>query len=166
MAFRLAPWRKSNQLAKQNDGDPFMALQREMNRLFQEFNTGFDSAPWSASGGEGELGNWIPRVNVSDNEKEVTVTAELPGMAEKDIDVSLTKNTLTIKGEKKSESEEKDKNLFRRERVYGSFLREIELPSEVETDKVEAQFKNGVLSVKLPKSKAAQTDVKKIQLKS
>jgi HSP20 family protein len=141
-----------------------MALQREMNRLFQEFNSGFDMAPWG--GGEGAMGTWMPRVNVSENEKEVVVSAELPGMEQKDIDVSLTRNTLTIKGEKKSETEEKDKNVFRRERVYGTFLRELELPTDVEPDKVDAEFKNGVLTVKLPKSKAAQQEVKKIAVKS
>jgi HSP20 family protein len=165
MAFRLAPWRKRDQLERKHDGDPFMELQREMNRLFQEFNSGFDMAPL-AGGGEAEIGTWMPRVNVSENEKEVVVSAELPGMEQKDIDVSLTRNTLTIKGEKKSETEEKDKNVFRRERVYGTFLRELELPIDVEPDKVDAEFKNGVLTVKLPKSKATQQEVKKIAVKS
>ncbi|HYF48185.1 MAG TPA: Hsp20/alpha crystallin family protein [Planctomycetota bacterium] len=160
----MVPWRKKNHLpAKQDDRpmDPFTSLQREMNRLFEEFHRGFDLAPF----GEDLASGWMPRVNVSESDKEICVTAELPGMDEKDIDVQLSGDTLTIKGEKKEEKEEKDRNWHRVERSYGSFHREIVLPAEVEAEKTEAKFSKGVLTVTIPKSKQAQKEQKKIEIK-
>lgn len=112
-----------------------------------------------------ERGEWVPCVDVSESEKEFVVTAELPGMAEKDVDVSIQNGILTIKGEKKEEKEEKSKNLYRMERPYGAFQRSIELPSEIDKDKAEASYKSGVLTIKLPKTKAAQQEAKKVPVK-
>jgi HSP20 family protein len=104
-------------------------------------------------------------VDITENEKEIKLSAELPGMDEKDIDVSLQNNTLTIKGEKKEEKEDKGKDCYKMERSYGSFSRSIPVPVEVETDKVEAKFNKGVLSITLPKTAKAVAETKKIAVK-
>jgi len=110
----------------------------------------------------GELS--YPQVNVSETENDVTVNAELPGMNSKDIDVSLRQNNLIIQGEKQFEDEEKNKNYHRIECSYGSFYRAVPLPIEVESDKVKAKFKDGVLTIHMPKSASAQK--KKIEIES
>jgi HSP20 family protein len=97
-----------------------------------------------------------PSVDVSETEKNVIVKAELPGMDPKDVDLSIEKGTLVIRGEKKQESEEKNENYHRVERSYGSFHRSIPLPCKCDADKVKAKYKNGVLTVTLPKDKDAQ----------
>jgi HSP20 family protein len=94
---------------------------------------------------------WMPAVDVSETADKVTVKAEIPGMEAKDIEISMVGDTLTIKGEKKVEREEKDENYHMVERSYGSFSRAMKLPAVVEADKVEATYKNGVLTVVLPK---------------
>jgi HSP20 family protein len=108
-------------------------------------------------------GDLVPRLDVSETEREIKVTAELPGMDEKDVNVTLEGDVLTLKGEKKAEAEEKGKNFHRVERTYGSFQRVITLPAEVDATKVTAGFKKGVLTVTLAKSPAAQT--RKIEVK-
>src|SRR5207249_3623540 len=107
-----------------------------------------------------------PRVDITDGPKELRVTAELPGMDEKDVEVSITPETLLIKGHKNQESEDKNKNYYRMERSYGGFQRVVSLPLHVDTTKAEATFKKGVLTVALPKTGEAQRDVKKIAVKS
>jgi len=161
MALNLTPWKKrSAPLAPRENNEPFTSLQQEMNRLFDEFSRSFGLATT-----EEGFGVFAPMVNVSEDEASVVVSAELPGLEEKDIEVSVADDVLTIRGEKKEEKEDKGKNYFRMERHYGEFRREIPLPSEVEVDKVEASFKNGVLKVTLPKSKKARTEVRKIEVK-
>ena len=131
-----------------------------MDSLFDNFYRGFDIGPF-----ESRLGAFSPKVDVTENDKEIKISAELPGMDEKDIEVSLHNDMLTIKGEKKEEKEDKGKDYYRMERSYGSFLRTIPLPAEVETDKVEAKFKKGVLSITLPKTAKAVAETKKIAVK-
>jgi len=144
---------------------PFASLQREMNRLFDNFFGGLSPFP-RASLERGSAESFIPRIDVSETDKEIKVSAELPGMDENDIDVSLTKDTLTIRGEKKEEKEDKGKNYYRMECSYGSFSRNIPLPAEVSTDKVEATFKKGILYVTLPKTVSAIEKTKKVPIKS
>ena len=108
-------------------------------------------------------GDLVPRLDVSETEREVKVTAELPGMDEKDVTVTLEGDVLTLRGEKKADAEEKGKNFHRVERTYGSFQRVVTLPVEVDATKVAAGFKKGVLTVTLAKSPAAQT--RKIEIK-
>jgi HSP20 family protein len=144
---------------------PFGSFQREMNRLFGNFFSGFSLSPWAPME-KGAARTFSPRVDVSETDKEIKVSAELPGMEEKDIDVSLTRDTLTIKGEKKEEKEESGKDYYRMERSYGSFTRSIPLPVEVDTDKVEATFKKGILDITLPKTAKAIEETKKIAVKS
>ncbi len=134
--------------------NPFMDLMgigEEMSRLFDiALDRGALDRP-SLFDGE-----WAPSVDVYENEKMIVVKTELPGMAEGDIDVDIMGDTLTIKGEKKKEEEQKDRHYHRLERVYGSFHRSVTLPGEVVPEKVKASFKNGVLEIEVPKKKAAK----------
>jgi len=148
-------------LAKNEEIHPFLAFQEEMNRLFDSFFHGpsidiFERKPVSFS----------PKVDITDTGSEIKVSAELPGLEDKDIEVTLTKDTLTIKGEKKEEKEDKGKSYHRMERSYGSFVRTIPLPVDVQTEKVGAKFKKGVLTVTLPKAEKVLKETKKIQIKS
>jgi len=158
---KLVPSGSKDVPVRREEYDPFSLLHREMNRLFESFSRGFGIEP-----PEARLGVFSPSVNVIDEDKEIKVTAELPGMDEKEIDVSLTKDALTITGEKKQEKEDKGKNYYRMERSYGSFSRSVPLPVEIDTAKVKAQFKKGILTVTLPKTAKSLKEKKKIQIKS
>lgn len=140
--------------------NPFFALRNEMDRVFDNFFRGFDVEPFAKGSG-----TFQPKVDMADSEKEIIVSVELPGMDEKDIDLSLTKDALTIKGEKKEEKEEKGKNYHRMERSYGSFTRTLSLPVEIDTNKAEAAYKKGILTVVLPKTEKAVKETKKIPIK-
>jgi HSP20 family protein len=161
MAIRnLVPFGKKSVPVKREEENPFALLRREMDSLFDNFFRGFDLEPF-----ESRMAALSPKVDVTENDKEIKISAELPGMDEKDIDVSLQNDMLTIKGEKKEEKEDKGKDYYRMERSYGSFSRTIPLPVEVETDKVEARFKKGVLNITLPKTARAVAETKKIAVK-
>jgi len=108
----------------------------------------------------------LPAIDMSEDEKAYKITAELPGMDAKDIDVQVTGDTLVLKGEKRQEKEEKDKNYHFSERSYGSFQRAFELPASVDRNKIAAGFSKGVLTLTLPKTAEAQTPAKKIDIKS
>lgn len=150
----------------QDDPRPLSALRKDLDDLFQTWATDFKLPDLGWSG----TAEFWPRVNVSETDKELQVTAELPGVEEKDIEVTVSRDTLTIRGEKKSEIDEKkdDKGrTFRRvERSYGSFERSMTLPFDVDTDKVQATFKNGVLTLTLPKPAEVQTTSRKINITS
>lgn len=107
----------------------------------------------------GEEMEWAPRLDVTETEKNVEVKAELPGMERKDIDITLDRGLLVIKGEKREEKEEKDRYYHRVERRYGTFCRSVQLPAEVKEEKIEATFKDGVLTVTLPK---IESEIKKV----
>ena len=109
-------------------------------------------------------GEWLPSIDVSETKSDLVIKAELPGMDSKDIDISLSNGFLTIKGEKNQEKEEKDENYHLIERSYGSFTRSVQLPREVQSDKITASFKNGVLRVTLPKSEEAKKKEIKIKV--
>lgn len=164
MAMRdLIPWSNRGRdvsTRRSEDTSPFFTLHREMNRLFDDVFRGFDLTAPGTGGFFDRAVGW-PNIEVSDTEKEVKVTAELPGLDEKDVEVELANGVLAIRGEKKTETEDKDR-LFS-ERFYGRFERRIPV-DEVEQDKVAASFKNGVLTVTLPKSPAAQQKVKRIAI--
>ena len=150
--------------------DPFRMLQLRTNQLFDDFWETFGSwgvDRWKPLGGAPAFfeSGW-PRVDVSENNKEIVVKAELPGVDEKDIDVSLTDEALTIRGEKKLEQEDKGENYYRLECFQGSFTRTIPIPVSVESDKAEAFFKKHVLTVKLPKTEVSQKRGKRIAIKS
>lgn len=145
-----------------NEGsEPLFSLHREMDRLFDEAMRGFgsrfsDLAPFSAGGG------W-PSVEISETETELRVTAEIPGLEEKDVEILLDDDMLTLRGEKRSETEDKAKQLS--ERYYGRFERRIPLGYEIEEDKVDARFNNGVLTITLPKSAQARSRAKRIEIR-
>ncbi|HOD35310.1 MAG TPA: Hsp20/alpha crystallin family protein [Syntrophales bacterium] len=142
---------------------PLQSLQRQVNRLFDDFFGSFDLRPFTAMGRAGEF---TPRVDVRESDKALTVTAELPGMDEKDLDVLLSEDSLTIKGEKRHEKEEKSENYYRMERSYGAFHRVISLPKEIDVKKVEASFTKGILTVNLPKTARAKEKTKKVPIKT
>lgn len=161
----IAPWNwKKKKLPITQEENPFTGLQKRVNRLFEDFFSGFELEPF---GSLWEGGSFSPKLNVTEDEKELRVTAELPGMDEKDIDISLTKDALTIRGEKKEEYEEKEgKNSYYTERSYGSFQRTIPLTVAVDEDKIDASFKKGLLTIRLPKTAEAQRETKKITIRS
>lgn len=152
---------------------PFEALHREIDRLFDDFDRGFWRFPFRRSAFDIEPlwrqePTWsaVPAVDLVEKENAYEVTAELPGMDEKNIEVKLADGGLTIKGEKKEEKEEKKKDYYLHERHFGSFERCFALPDGVDTDKIEASFKKGVLTVKLPKKPEAIKAAKKIEVKA
>jgi len=161
----LIPWNrdKDNGGFKSDSDHPIVALQKEMNRMFDSFSQSFFDFP-SLDRKVGLARTISPKIDVVETDKEVTVTAELPGMEEKDIEVNFSRDTLVIKGEKKAEKEEKKEDYYFMERSYGSFHRAIPVSAGVDRDKVEAAFKNGVLKVTLPKTEQAQKETKKIRI--
>lgn len=144
-------------------GDPFFRLQHEMNRLFEDAFTGFGTGPLF----RGDLAEArAPRIDVHETDGAVEVEAELPGVDDKDLDVQINDNLLTISGEKKFErKDEKDGAYKVMERSYGSFSRSMTLPFSVDPDSVEATFRNGVLKLTVPKPPEAQTQSKRISIK-
>ena len=134
---------------------PLTALQQEIDRLFDGFGRGFSATSASPL---------LPSKDVSETEKEIEITAELPGLEEKDVQLNVADNLLTIRGEKKSHREEKEKDYRLVERSYGSFQRTIELPNGVNPDSIQATISKGVLKVVVPKPAPAQT--KKIAVKT
>lgn len=144
--------------------DPFHSMQREMNRMFGDMCRGFDMPAMKA--GNGDFGTFMPSVDISETDKEILVTAELPGMDEKDVDVTFADGVLTIEGERKAETEEKDeeKRYYLRECTYGSFRRALPLGDRVEEGKIKAKFLNGKLMVTLPKTKEAKEKAKHIPI--
>jgi HSP20 family protein len=142
---------------------PFENLRHEIDRLFDDFGDGFWRSPFRRT--EAAFGA-MPAVDVSETDKAYEITAELPGMDEKNVDVKVANGLLSIKGEKQEEKEEKKKDYYRRERSFGSFERSFSVPDGVDSDKIEASFKKGVLTVTLPKSADAQKAEKKIAVKA
>ncbi|MDA9504233.1 molecular chaperone Hsp20 [Bradyrhizobium sp. CCBAU 11386] len=148
---------------------PFEALRGEIDRLFEDFGEGLWNRPFrSLARLERDVSKKLsaPAVDVTESDKAYEITAELPGLDEKNIDVKVANGGLTIKGEKKEETEEKKKDYYVSERRYGSFERYFALPDSVNSDKIEATFKNGVLKVVLPKTEEAQKPAKTISVKA
>jgi len=162
----LIPWNRGNNqvpsLYRRDDIDPFLSLHRDVNRLFDEVLRGFGT-PSLFNEMAPRNGTW-PRVEFSENDKEIRVMAEVPGLEEEDVEVLLEDGVLTLRGEKKSEAEDKDQQFS--ERYYGRFERRIGLGREVDEDKVVATFKNGLLTITLPKTEKAQANAKRIAISS
>jgi HSP20 family protein len=136
----------------------------EMDRMMEDF-FGRSMRPWWPARwlrGDGEI--TAPVVDVYEEKDEVVVKAELPGLDKKDIEVNISDSELTLKGQKKKEEEIEKENYYRRERSYGAFLRSVELPTDVQADKVKASFKNGILEVRVPKTEEAKTKTIKVQI--
>jgi HSP20 family protein len=152
---------------------PFESLRREVDRLFEDFAGGIWRSPVGRSFFDIEpawrtqsVMSAMPAVDVTETDKAYEINAELPGMDEKNIEVKVADDVMTIKGEKREEKEEKNKDYYLSERSFGSFQRSFQVPNGVDTDKIEASFKNGVLTVTLPKSTEAQKAEKKITVKA
>jgi HSP20 family protein len=143
-------------------------LRRAMDDLFDHFFHGFDLDPlWDSRERWPGLASFTPRIDITEDDKRLTVTAELPGLEEKDLSVSLADDVLTIKGEKKEETEEKkERGCYRAERSYGSFERAIALPDGLDVDKAAAELKSGVLTVSFPKRPDVQKKRKEISVKT
>lgn len=150
---------------------PLEKLRHQVDRLFDEFGHGLH-LPFGRRSMDVEpfwrrelMGHAMPSVDIAEKSKTFEITAELPGMEEKDIEISLTNGNLVIKGEKKEESEEKDKDYYLSERHYGSFERIFNLPKGVDVDKIDARFRNGVLTITLPKRPEAIAPERRIPVK-
>jgi HSP20 family protein len=152
--------------------DVWQSFRSEMDRLFDRFsgNFGFPSLrrmfDFDPSRFESSFGMAVPAVDVSEDDKAYKISAELPGMSDKDVEVSVSGDMIAIKGEKRQEREEKEQNRYLSERSYGSFQRSFSLPEGVDRDKIAAEFSKGVLTITLPKSAEAQKQRKKIEVKA
>lgn len=156
----IIPWsdRWSSQRRSSNQ-EPYQLLRREVDSLFDRFFS------WPEAGQIwGEEGNWSPSLDVAENDSNVTVKAEIPGVDPRNIELSVDNNRLLIRGEKKDEREEKGQSFHRVERSFGSFLRSVDLPPNTNPDAITAEHKNGVLTVTIQKSKGAEA--KKIPVKT
>jgi HSP20 family protein len=147
------------------DTDPFMAFRREMNRVFDDTFRGFGLPSLVGQAfGRMPAGTLMPQIDVSETEHEIQVTAELPGIDEKDVEVILADDVLTIRGEKKAEREQKERDYHLMERSHGTFSRSLPLPFAADPSQVKAGFKNGVLTVTIPKPKEVQEKQHRIEI--
>ena len=147
----LVPFREAGGLMRPDFG--LFGLHREIDRLFSEFAQGLGS----------NAGNIMPNIEISETDKAIEVSAEMPGLERKDVEISIDDDTLTIRGEKKVEENQKDKNVQHSERVYGVFMRVLQLPSGIDPSSVQATMSNGVLKITIPKP--AKPEPKKIEVK-
>lgn len=158
----LIRWKPTNDLASWTPmadlSTDLFSMQGELNRIFDRFfNHG------AADDNDLRASAWYPSVDVTERDDAYILKAELPGVSKSDVKITLKDNLLTIHGEKKKESEEKDKNYFRTERHYGTFQRTFTLPSKVRGEKIEANFIDGVLTIEIPKAEEAKP--KEIEVK-
>jgi len=167
----ILPWRWGGLRRWQRDEEPTGGFRDQMEALHKEMDRLFENA-MSSSWGEPLLTRpmlreaVMPVIDETEDEKAFHISVELPGMEEKDVEITLSDRRLTIQGEKKQDKEEERKDFYRRERSYGSFRRTLELPGEVDASAIEASFKKGVLMIELPKTKEAQAKVKHIDIKA
>lgn len=138
--------------------DPFLTLHREMNRLFDDIMGN------AASPGEAEGSLFAPRLDVTETDDEVVVCAELPGVDQKDVDVMMSGDVLSIRGEKKVERDERKENRHVSERAYGTFARSVQLPFRADPDGVSAAFEHGVLTIRVPKPAEVRQEARRIEI--
>jgi len=165
--YSLVPWKRNKRniaVRRGGYGSPFWALQQQTNRLFDEFFDSFGIEPFGR-GGDWGVG-FSPDTNVTEDDKNVHVSVELPGVDAEDIELSLSDNVLTIKGEKKAENEHQDKSYHHIERTYGAFERVLALPAEVDESGAEAKFAKGVLKIALPKKALEERKAKRIEVRN
>jgi HSP20 family protein len=147
--MKIVPWKPINELT---------TLQKEMDSLWDRF------FPDTAFHGRHVAHEWLPTIDVKETKDKLVVKAELPGLEAKDVELTLNEDILTIRGEKKEEKEEKDEHRYFMERYYGAFERKIQLPTLVRTDKIDATFDKGILTINLPKSEEAKKKEIKIKV--
>jgi len=152
--------------ATRNDEGPFDAFRRQMDSLFDNFLEDFGGRSFfPAWSGGSALKSFNPKFDIAEAEDAWHITAEMPGMEQKDLDITLDNGALTIKGEKKQEKEEKHKEYFLSERGYGLFQRSFALPEGTDPENIKAEFKNGILKLDLPKTEKAKSNIRKIAIK-
>jgi HSP20 family protein len=151
-----------------SDYHPVSQLHQEIDRMFDHFYRSFGWPSFDFEGPFSRMAEGIlkPTLDISAGEKEYAVTVEVPGVEEKDIQLELVNDTLNIKGEKKQEKEEKDKDYYRVERSYGSFHRVLSLPEDADQENINAVFKNGVMTISIPRKALPKTETKKIEIKA
>jgi HSP20 family protein len=155
----LIPWRSKRE-GQSGELAPLVSLRSEMDRLFDTFlHEPFGALDWPQWGS----GKWSPAIDVAEDDKELNVRAELPGIDPKDLDVTVVGNQLILCGEKRESSETKEKGVYHSETRYGSFRRSVPLPEGVDTEHVNAEYANGVLTLRLPKT--TPPDLKRINVK-
>ncbi|MGR3464587.1 Hsp20/alpha crystallin family protein [Limimaricola sp.] len=163
----LIPWgRDKSRTPTDGDGtttSPLAMLQRDINHVFEDF---WHKVENGRNGQGGPVGLFGPSADVTETEDGIEVAVELPGMSVEDVDISLSGDVMTIRGEKKAKHEEKRRGVYLSERSYGAFARTIPLPPGVDADKAEARFEKGVLKVSLPKTAEAQARVRRIPVKA
>lgn len=165
------PVKKSAAPAKSEEWAPFESLRREIDRLFDDFRPFDWRLPSRVLGFEAPRlarAAWqvAPAMDLVEKDDAYEITAELPGLDDKNVEIKLSNHTLTIRGEKSEEKEDKQKDYYLSERRYGSFQRSFQLPEGVDADKIDAKFAKGVLTVKLPKTTEAKKAEKKIAVKA
>lgn len=161
----MVPWRSKSQVpaTREDLRDPFHAFRREVDRMFDDFFNGLGDramAPFGAWSGV------TPTMDLDETDKEIIVTAELPGLDDKDFEVTVSGDVLTLKGEKRAEREEKNGDAHYMERRYGSFSRSVRLPFEVKDEKVDARYNKGVLTVRIPKPADLQRPARRIKVQT
>nr|WP_321468063.1 Hsp20/alpha crystallin family protein [uncultured Desulfobulbus sp.] len=147
--------------------DPMLQIHRDIDQMFDQFFRGWGLPHRGAMGAFDDfLGTSLlkPKVDLSAAENQYLLTVEIPGVSEKDVSIDISNNTLTIRGDKKQEKEEKGKDYYRIERSYGSFQRVLSLPEDVDQDNIKAAFKDGVLTVTMPRKALPAGEVKKIEI--
>ena len=162
----LVPWREKSQMPapREDYPEPFLSFRREVDRMFDDFFSGFGRR--SVGAPFGSWGNPSPSIDVAENDKEIVVTAEMPGLDEKDFEVTVSGDLLTLKGEKKAEHERRSGEAYYMERRFSSFSRSLRLPFEVRDEKVDARFDKGVLSIRVPKPADMQKQERRIEVRS
>jgi len=167
----IVPWRWGGLRHWQGDEGPFVgirkqmeSLHREMDKLFEDMSSEPVRKSFMPQAWAHEL--VMPDIDETEDEQAFHVSIELPGMDEKDVDITLSGRLLTIRGEKKEDEKEEGKDFYRRERTFGSFRRTLELPGEVDESKIEASFKKGLLKIELPRTEEAQKKIKHIAVKA
>jgi HSP20 family protein len=156
----LIPWRDKSPAMREDYFDPFVTFRREMDRMFDDFFGGLGGMRSPGAGWQGVM----PVVDIEENDKELVVSAELPGLDEKDFDVTVAGDMLTIKGEKKTERKNGDGHYT--ERRFGSFSRTVRLPYEVKDENVDAHYDKGILTIRIPKPEDMQKPVRRIEVKA
>ncbi len=155
------PWRQGVPNPSQHPNRPAQAFHKGRPRILEDFYTNFDLWPLSVF-----EERFHPRIDMHEDERAILITAELPGMEEQEIEIILSRDTLTIKGEKREECQDRQRETYCMERSYGSFQRLLRLPAEVNADESSAVFRNGVLSVTLPKVEPASQSPRKITIRT
>jgi HSP20 family protein len=162
----LVPWReKSGSPASREDyHDPFLSFRREVDRIFDDFFSGF--GPRAVGSAVGSWGAPTPSMDVTENDKEIVITAEMPGLDDKDFEVTVAGDLLTLKGEKKAQHEQRNDDGYYIERRFGSFSRSVRLPFEVKDEEVEADYEKGLLTIRVPKPADMQREARRIEVRT